>query len=272
MRRLSVLLLFSVSLATAQYYPPCSGGVQPNYGGYGYSPPCTQSVCSYSSKPAYGTSIASNSLTSSMRSAYLLNGSSLSTLINSVNGSEALTVNGTGMTQDTGSGAMAFTGSGNVTLPSAFITNLNAATAATVLIGFKSSATTNPVWAMGNTGAGTGDYIPFSDGNIYSSALTTTRFSFATPGGTTFSNFNNFAVTAQGNGSWLFYINGSLKSTNSMSGQSTVNVGFVPGLGKNNDSGFFTGSIEYFYVWTRVLTGTEISTLNSDPYTPVFCP
>lgn len=204
-----------------------------------------------------------------MVAAYLLNDSSITALLNSVSGADPLNSFGSGMSYDSGTESLAFTGAGFLQLPSAVRTACDGIAALTIVIGYKSPSTPVPLWYMGDAlGIGQGDYVPYSDGNIYTAALLPARHSFAPPGGIVFSDFNHLAVTGAGGGSVLLYFNGTLANT--QAADATVGLGTSGHLGHNTDGGQLTGNIAYFYVWTRVLSPTELATLAADPYTPIF--
>ena len=219
-------------------------------------------------KPTAGTLVVSNALTSGLRLAYLLNGSDVSNLVNSVGGAEPLLVTGSGMTYDSGTESRVFAGSGFLQIPTAALAEFAGISAITVIIGYKSSSAFIPLWSMGGGGLFSGDYWPFNDGNIYTATLVSVRYSFADPGGITWSNFNQLAVTGAGGGNVLAYINGALINTHAAG--ATVTLGASGMIGQNSDGNALTGNIQFLYAWKRVLSSTELATLAADQYTPIF--
>jgi hypothetical protein len=230
-------------------------------------------------KPAYGTPIESNAITADLRACYVLNGSSLTALVNSVNGVEPLIGSGSGMTFDaTGVGSIAFAGAGSLALPSSVSSAITAATSATIMIRYSVASGTNG--AVFDMGGGAGDVVPNSGGQVYCSALATGNeegvFGFAfNINGDNPTNLNTITVVSFGTlgtvsggfaNAWDMLINGAGVYGGN---PSTIDIG-TGVIGANAAAAFLTGNIEFLYIWTRALTTTEITTLHLDPYTPIF--
>lgn len=99
--------------------------------------------------------------------------------------------------------------------------------------------------------SGSGDHWPWSDGNCYVGALSTTRSNAGNPGdmaqwhvGEVISAANNYKVGF--NGSYFF-----------TSGTNTVGAGATPNIGANA-SAFFQGRIGRMIAINRVLAGDEL--------------
>ena len=227
-------------------------------------------------KPAPGTLIATNALTSGMVAAYLLNGPVLN-LVNSVGGAQPLGVAGSGMAYDGVTESLAFTGAGYLGLPPALSTILNGGNlgipACTILIGYRSAESYIPIWAMGSDSSA--DLIPYNpDGRIYTSALlgyASTRVSFPIPGGANFANFTQVGVTGAAGGDILFYVNAVLANTVAAPAASPA-IGSAGQIGRNANGDLLTGNVQCFYAWTRVLSPAELAALAADPYGPIFPP
>lgn len=219
------------------------------------------------SKPVAGTLIAANALTVNMRFAYLLNGASLATQVNSVGGAEALDdTNSAGVSIVTD--GLAFSGAGTniMQLPTAILNEFAnggiGIAGATLIIRYKGPNSRVCPSKLGSDSSL--DEMPFSDGNFYCGWLDSARHTFTAPS-LTYTNFNTIAVTAASGGSWKLYANGTIAQTLSQTGP--VQLGLSGWLG--GVAGFI-GEMEFVYGWERILTPTEISDIASDPYTPIF--
>lgn len=226
------------------------------------------------SKPAAGTLVAANSYTAGMVAAYLLNGP-LGSLVNSVGGAQPLDMQGAGMSYDAATESMAFTAAGYFNLHADVVHALNNAynwgiPACTLLIGYKTPANFAALWTTGADS--TGDWWPYNNGNIYTSALLGflgTRSSFAQPAGVDFANFNQAAVTGAKGGNVLYYVNAAQVFSVAAPAAGPC-IGSVGRIGRNADGYLLTGNVQFFYAWTRVLSQPELAALAADPYGLIF--
>ncbi len=231
------------------------------------------------SKPAAGTLIASNALTTDMVFAYLLNGSLATTvvggqfitgLINSVGGAQPLSSNNANsgaLNYDLTTDSLVFPGADFLGLPTGLpIETTGGVSAITVLIGFEGDGTLayNTVWEM-QTGADQ-EFDPYVNGHVLSAALSSSRGDYVPPTTSWFTAFNQLAVTGLAGGSLLSYINGVLADTRAA--DASIGIGVGPLIGSSFSP--FKGKIQFFYAWTRVLSATELAALAADPYGPVF--